>query len=48
MRAISRVLGISRVTVTKYAKASRPPVYGEGLVEEEKDRRLTESLVGSP
>jgi transposase len=48
LRAISRVLGISRNTVTKYAKASRPPVFGEGVVEEDKDRRLTESLVSSP
>jgi hypothetical protein len=48
LRAISRALGISRVTVTKYARASSPPVYGEGSLGEEKDRRLTESLVSSP
>ena len=48
LRAISGALGISRVTVTKYARASRPPVYGKGSLEEEKDRRLTESLVSSP
>lgn len=48
LRAISRVLGISRNTVTKYAKASRPPIHGEGALEEEKDRKLTESLVSSP
>ena len=45
LRGIARELGISRNTVTKYAKASRPPVCGEGSREEEKDRRLTESLV---
>lgn len=49
LRAISRVLGISRTTVTKYAKLTQPPTNGEGSLEEEtKDRRLTESLVSSP
>ena len=48
LRAIARELGISRSTVTKYVKASRPPVYGEGSLEEEYVQRLTESLVSSP
>ena len=48
LRAIARELGISRSTVAKYVKASRPPVYGEGSLEEDKEQRLTESLVSSP
>jgi len=48
LRAIARELGISRSTVAKYVKASSPPVYGEGSLEEDKERRLTESLVSSP
>jgi transposase len=48
LRAISRLLGISRATVTKYAKAPRPPAWGEGSIEEVEDQRLTESLVSSP
>ena len=48
LRAIARELGISRSTVTRYVKASRPAVYGEGSLEEENALRLTESLVSSP
>ena len=49
LRAISRMLGISRVTVTKYARLTHPPVYGEAMIEEEAEqRRLTESLVSLP
>ena len=48
LRAIARELGISRSTVTRYVKASKPPVYGEGSLEEDKEQRLTESLVSSP
>jgi len=49
LRAISRVLGISRTTVTKYARLTQPPTYGEGSLEEEtKEHPLTESLASSP
>ena len=48
LREIARELGISRSTVTRYVKLSKPPVYGEGSLDEDKDRRLTESLVSSP
>lgn len=48
LRAIARELGISRGTVTKYAKANNPPAYAEGLHEENRERKLTESLVSSP
>jgi len=49
LRAISRVLGISRATVTKYARLTQPPTYGEGSHEEEaREQRLTKSLVSSP
>ena len=48
LRGIARALGISRHTVTKYARVSMPPVYGEGSAEGNRDRRLTESLVSSP
>jgi len=48
LRAIARELGISRVTVTKYANASSPPVFGGGSAQSDKDRRLAKSLVSSP
>jgi len=48
LRAIARELGISRVTVTKYAKATSSPVFGGGSSQSDKDRRLTKSLVSSP
>jgi len=49
LRAISRVLGISRTTVTKYARLTQPPGYGKGTIEKEGERqRLTESLISSP
>ena len=48
LRGIAREPGISRVTVTKYAKASGPPAYGEGSAAMDRGRRLTESLVSSP
>jgi len=48
LRAIARELGISRSTSAKYVKESRPRVYGEGSLEQGKERRLTESLVSSP
>ena len=49
LRAISRVLGISRTTVTKYARLTQPPGYGKGTIEKEGARqRLTESLISSP
>jgi len=48
-RAIATELGISRSTVVRYVKLGKPPVYGEGSLEEEaKEHRLTESLVSSP
>lgn len=47
-RAIARELGISRTTVTKYVRATRPSAYGEGSLDEHKEQRLTESLVSSP
>ena len=48
LRAIARELGIARSTVAKYVRASKPLAYGEGSLEEDKERRLTESLVSSP
>lgn len=48
LRAIARELGISRITVTKYAKATNPPVYGGVYAQSDRDRRLTKSLVSSP
>jgi len=48
LRAIARELGISRITVTKYAKATNPPVYGGAYAQSDRDRRLTKSLVSSP
>ena len=49
LRAIARELGISRNTVTKYARANRPPAYGDGAREQEQQsRQLIESLVSSP
>ena len=48
LRAITRELGISRSTVMRYVKLDKPPVYGEGSLEEKKEQRLTESLVSSP
>jgi hypothetical protein len=49
LRAISRVLGISRATVTKYASLTQPPVYGEGVCQQEaREQRVTGSLVSSP
>jgi len=48
LRAIARELGISRTTVTKYVRASKPPACGEGSLKEDKERRLAESLVSSP
>ena len=49
LRAIARELGISRSTVVRYVRPTRPPVYREGSLEEEaKEQRLTESLVSSP
>jgi len=45
LRGITRELGISRHTVMKYAKASRPPAYGDGSTQEEGSQRLTKSLV---
>jgi hypothetical protein len=45
-RAIAAELGISRSTVMRYVKLDKPPVYGEGSLEEEaKGHRLTESLL---
>ena len=32
----------------RYVKLNKPPVYGEGSPEEDKEQRLTESLVSSP
>jgi len=49
LRAISRVLGISRATVTKYARLTQPPGYSDGVIEKEDEQQgLTESLVSSP
>ena len=48
LRTIARELGISRSTVAKYVRATKPPAYGGGLLEEDKEPRLTESLVSSP
>lgn len=49
LRAIARELGISRNTVTKYARAERPPAFGDGKKDQhQKNRQLTESLVSSP
>jgi len=48
LREIARELGISRSTVMRYVKLDKPPVYGEGSLEEDKKPRLTESLVSSP
>lgn len=48
LRAIASELGISRITVTKYAKATNPPVYGGVYAQSDRDRRLTKSLVSSP
>jgi transposase len=48
LREIARELGISRSTVMRYVKLNKPPVYGEGSLEEDKERGLTESLVSSP
>jgi len=48
LREIARELGISRSTVMRYVKLDKPPIYGEGSLEEAKERRLTESLVSSP
>ena len=48
LRTIARELGISRSTVMRYVKLNNPPVYGEGSPEEDKEQRLTESLVSSP
>jgi len=48
LREIARQLGISRSTVMRYVKLNKPPVYGEGSLEEAKEQRLTESLVSSP
>jgi DNA-binding CsgD family transcriptional regulator len=45
LREIARELGISRSTVTRYVKLNKPPAYGEGSLEEVKERGLTESLV---
>jgi len=39
LRAISRVLGISRATVTKYARLTQPPAYGKGSLEEEAEEQ---------
>ena len=47
LRSIAKELGISRSTVAKYVKTSRPPVYGEGSLKEVNGQRLTESLVSS-
>jgi len=48
LREIAKELGISRSTIARYVKLNKPPVYGEGSREEDKDQRLTESLVSSP
>ena len=48
LREIARELGISRSTVMRYVKLNKPPVYGEGSLEEDKERGLTESLASSP
>ena len=48
LRTIARELGISRSTVMRYVKLDKPPVYGEGALEEDKNQRLTESLASSP
>ncbi len=48
LREVARELGISRSTVMRYVKLNKPPVYGEGSLEEDKERGLTESLVSSP
>jgi len=48
LRAIARELGISRSTVMRYVKLDRPPIYGGGSLEEDKERGLTESLASSP
>jgi len=45
---IAGELGISRSTVVRYVKPDRPPVYGEGSLEQHKQRGMTESLVSSP
>jgi len=48
-RAIATELGISRSTVVRYVKLDKPPVYGEGSLEEAaEEQRLTDSLVSSP
>jgi len=48
-RAIATELGISRSTVVRYVRLDKPPVYGEGSLEEKaEEQRLTESLVSSP
>ena len=53
LRAIARELGVSRVTVAKYARANRPPLnrFGMGdagangaLLERDRSRPLTFSL----
>jgi len=47
-REIAGELGISRSTVMRYVKLDKPPVYGEGSLEEDKQPGLTKSLVSSP
>lgn len=48
MRAIARVLNISRTTVRKYARAPSPPVYGQGPSTTNGGPALTESLDTKP
>jgi transposase len=48
IRAVARVLGISRTTARKYMKASNPPFYHERSAQGCEDRELTESLINSP
>jgi len=48
LREIAKELGISRSTIARYVKLNKPPIYGEGSLEEDKERGLTESLVRSP
>ena len=47
LREIARELRISRSAVARYVRLARPPISGEGSLEEEKERQLTESLVSS-
>ena len=48
LRAIARELGISRSTVARYVALAKPPVHGQGSLEEGKQQRLTEPRVSSP